>query len=263
MVGSGSLRAYFLIEARAFALRGPLLGLAVGAAMIALTHVAIPRLPDAALFVLERSFAVQGRAALLLLNDHLAIYAALFFGGLAELLRALVAPREERQLELLLAKPVPARTFVIARVAPVLAAVWLAGAVLGAGTAIAIAPVSTPASATSAGALGGAIVVGSASVLLLAALAPVLARSRDGFEALVVSFVAWVAPLLPATAFLYRPDLFEGRGALASAIVAPANLVWHDAALPGLAVVATVVAAAGSALLLALAGRLLARGGVR
>ena len=58
------------------------------------------------------------------------------------------------------------------------------------------------------------------------------------------------------------PDLFEGRTALASALVAPANLVWHDASIPVAAPVITVLAAGGSAVLLAAAGRVLRRTGV-
>jgi hypothetical protein len=262
MVASRSLRLYFTIEARAGALRGPLVGLMAGAAMIAVTHLVVPRLPPTAISVLEKSFAIQGPAALLLINDYLALYAALFFAGFAELLRALVAPREERHLELLLSKPLSPSTFVRARAAPVLAAVGLAAAALGAGLSIAIAPVSSPASATAAGAFGASIVIGSAVVAQLAALSPLLVRSRDGFEALIVGFVVWVAPLLPATAFLYRPDLFEGRPALASALVLPANLIWHDASMPMLALLAMGLAAALAALLLAWAGRVLRRTGV-
>lgn len=262
MTYSTSLRPYFLLEARSFAVRGPLIGLVVGAAMIAITHLAVPRLPEAALTVLEKSFAVRGLPALLLLNDYLALYTALFFGAFAELLRALAAPREERQLELLLSKPVPAPVFVLARAVPVLGATWLVGAVLGGGTALAIAPIATPESATAAGAFGGSVVVASMTVFLLAALTVSLVRSRDGFEALVIGFAAWILPLLPSTAFLYRPDLFEGRAALSSALVAPANLVWHDASMPVAAPVITVLAAGGAAVLLAAAGRVLRRVGV-
>lgn len=258
---SPSLRPYLWLEARAFALRGPLVGLLAGAAMIGATHAAVPRLPASALSVLEASFHVRGTAALLLLNDYLALYTALFFGGFAELSRALAAPREERQLEILLAKPVPAPVLVAARAAPVLAMTWLAGAALGGAVALAIRPVGSPGSATAAGALGGAVVLASFTVALLAALTPLLVRSRDGFEALVLGFVAWVAPLMPSTAFLYRPDLFEGRGALATALVAPANLVWLDASLPAAAPLTTAVAAALAAALIRLAGGVLRRTG--
>lgn len=262
MISTGSLRPYFVLEARAFALRGPVVGLVAGAAMIVVTHLAVPRLPPAALEVLEKSFAIQGLPALLLLNDYLALYTALFFGGFAELLRALAAPREERQLELLLSKPVPAPLFVLARTVPVLAAIWLVGAALGGATALAILPVSSPASATSAGGFGASVVVASITVLVLAALTPLLVRSRDGFEALVIGFVAWIVPLLPSTAFLYRPDLFEGRPTLASALVAPANLVWHDASMLAAAPVITLLCAGVTAVLLAMAGRVLRRTGV-
>lgn len=262
MATTPSLRLYFLIEARAGVLRGPLVGLVAGAAMIAVTHVLVPRLPPAALSVLEKSFAIQGPAALLLLNDYLAIYAALFFAGFAELLRALVAPREERHLELLLTKPISPSTLVRARTLPVLAAVALAAVVLGVGLALAIAPLSAPASATAAGALGGSLLLGAATVVLLAALTPLLVRSRDGFEALVLGFVIWTLPLLPATAFLYRPDLFAGRSALASALVLPANLIWHDAELPRLGLLAMAGAAGLSFVLLTWAGARLRRIGV-
>lgn len=261
MGSSISLRPYLVLEARAFAVRGPLVGLVTGAAMIAVTHLAVPRLPQAALTVLEKSFAIQGMPALLLLNDYLALYAALFFGAFAELSRALAAPREERQLELLLSKPVPAPLFVLARSVPVLVATWLVGALLGVATAIAIAPIESSASATAAGALGGSVITASVTVLLLAALTPLLVRSRDGFEALVIGFTAWILPLLPSTAFLYRPDLFEGKKALASALVAPANLVWYDGSMLAAAPVITLICAALGAMFLAAAGRVLRRTG--
>ena len=257
-----SLSLYFLIEARAGVLRGPLVGLLAGAAMIAATHLLVPRLPQTAISVLEKSFVIKGPAALLLLNDYLAIYAALFFAGFAELLRALVAPREERQLELLLSKPISPSTLVRARAVPVLVAVGFGAVALGASLALAIAPISSPASATAAGAFGGALLLGAVTVVLLAALTPLLVQSRDGFEALVVGFIVWTLPLLPSTAFLYRPDLFAGRPALASALVAPANLIWHDAAMPVLGLIAMGGAAGLSVCLLAWAGAILRRIGV-
>lgn len=257
-----SLRLYFFMEARAGVLRGPLIGLLAAAVLIVATHVAVPRLPAAAVSVLEKSFAIQGPAALLLLNDYLAIYAALFFAGFAELLRALVAPREERQLELLLAKPIAPATLVRARAAPVLAAIALAAVVLGAGLALAIAPLSAGSAATAAGAMGGAALIGAFTVVLLAALTPLLVHSRDGFESLVLGFIVWTVPLLPTTVFLYRPDLFVGRSALATALVLPANLIWLDAMTPVLGSIALASAAAISLLLLGWAGEKLRRTGV-
>ncbi|MEZ4299224.1 MAG: hypothetical protein R3B70_30015 [Polyangiaceae bacterium] len=256
MSRAGSLRLYFQMEARSFALRGPVVALVAGAILTALSHALVPRLPQAALEVMEKSFRIRGVPEILLMHDYLVIQVVLFFGGLAELLRALVAPREERHLSLLLSKPVPAEVLVRARVVPVLVAVWLAGGVLGIGATFALAPWMSESSLRPAGVLGGAVVLGSLTVALLALLVPLLVRMRDGFDALIASFALWIVPLMPMTAYLYRPDLFEGRAALAQGTVLPVNLAWAQASMPVTAVLATAAAAGVAAIVLRVGARI-------
>jgi len=188
----------------------------------------MPLVPAAAIQLLERAFLLRGMGAVTLMNDYLAVYTVLFFAGLGQLNRAVITPREQRQLELLLSKPIRRTDFLAARCQPVLLATALLGVALGVACALAAAPYAGQ-DVTPLGAFGATLVILALVLMELALLNVVFLLLRDGFQALLVAFVVWVLPLIGTSVFIYRPDVFEGHPLATQLLVMPANLVWLDA----------------------------------
>ncbi|WP_437906609.1 hypothetical protein WME95_01405 [Sorangium sp. So ce327] len=256
---AASLRGYFALEARRAPRRTSLVAAAAGVLVVLGSHALIVRLPAQVIRFLEQAFAIEGMAAVLLINDLLAAYFVAYFVALAGLVDATVTAREERRLELLLAKPIRARVFLAARTAPSLLAGAAAGVVVAASTALAVAPhIGASDMISAAGALGAGLFLVALSIALLSALLPLLARMRDGFLALLVASGAWIAPLMPTAAFIYRPDAFEAHEGLRRATVL-ASLLWSDATSAWLGPVALAIAIPLAAISIAASGVLLER----
>lgn len=257
-----SLRAYFLAEARAASWRAAAATAGGGVVAVLGTHLVLPLLPARAIRFLEQAFLIRGMASVLVINDLLAVYFVAYFVGLIGLIEATVAAREGRRLEILLAKPVAARTLLGARVGPVLALSAAAGGAVAGTTAAAVGPWVAPGDMVSVtGALGGCLCLVSLALALLSALLPLLVRMRESFHALLVASVAWLVTVMPAAALIYRPDLFASRRALRDAVVF-ITLVWHDATAAWLGPASLVLATAVCAAMIVVAGRLLERADV-
>jgi hypothetical protein len=262
MAASASLRHFFVVEARHTPWRAPLAMAVWGVLAVPGTHALIERLPPRAIRFMELAFRVEGMAAVLLVNDLVAVYMAVFFAGMTGLLSTVVAARETSRLEILLAKPVVARTLLAARVWPVLGTAAAAGLVVAATTAVTIQPYIVPGDQVSvAGAFGGSVFLIAFAVVLLAALVPAFVRMRDGFYAFLVGSAVWIGPVLPSAVLIYRPDLYEGQELLRS-IVVLATLVWNDERSAWMGPLALALAPLCCAALVALAGRILERTGV-
>jgi len=263
MTTTGSLRDYYLLEARHMPRRAPIAAAIIGGVGVLATHAILVRFPARALHFLELSFDIRGMASILLINDLMAAYFAPFFVGLAGLLGAVVAAREEDQLELLLAKPIHARVLLAARVWPILGAAAASGLAVSLVTAVALVPYLAPGDRVSfAGALGGGLLLTAFALLLLAMLLPLLVRMRDAFHALLVGSLVWLAPLMPSAVLIYRPDVYEVHTSLRSTIVLP-TLLWHDATSAWLGPAALVLVLPLCALLVRIAGRVLERSDTR
>jgi hypothetical protein len=254
------LRDYFILEAR-HTLRQAPLAMAIGCVLAILgTHEMLVRFPGNVLRFLERAFAVEGIAAVLLVNDLVAAYFATFFVGITGLLERIVASREEHRLEILLAKPIPPRTFLAARVGPILASAATVGVLVSFTTALAIRPylAAQDDMVTTAGAFGGSLFLVALALVLLAALVPLLVTLNDSFHGLLVASVVWVTPVIPAAFFIYRPDLFEHHELVRSTLVL-ATLVWHAETSAWLGPIALALAPLACGALVMLGGRLLER----
>ncbi len=259
MTGTSSLRDYFVLEARHTPRRAPIAAAIWGVVAVLGTHALLVRFPERALRFLEQAFDIRGMAAVLIVNDLLASYFASYFVGLSGLLGVLVAAREEGRLELLLAKPIHARVLLAARVGPVLVTAAASGVIISIVMGLAIMPYLAPGDMVSAaGALGGGLFLTALAVALLSLLLPLLVRMRDGFHALLVGMLVWLVPVMPAAAFIYRPDFFEAHETLRSTIVLP-TLVWNDATSAWLGPAALVLVAPLCVAFVALAGRVLER----
>lgn len=259
-----TLRRYRLLEARHALGAVPLVSLLVGIAVVFLTAMLIPLLPAAVNSFMERAFLIRGLGAVILVNEYAGIYFMAFFGGAAGLLRALVEPRENRSLELLLSKPISRRAFLMARVGPVLLSSMAVGAEMSLLTGLAVRPFTGEGSSVSvAGAIGSGLVFTALAVLLLCVLVIPLLLVRDAFQGLLIAFLMWMVPLIPTVLLLYRPDLYEGRERLRDVLVLGPNLVWFDASVPSLTALALAVAFVGSWGALALGTRVFERAELR
>jgi ABC-type Na+ efflux pump permease subunit len=261
MTGFPGTREYRRIEFRLGPWRVALWMIAGGIGGIVLTHSLLPRLPQLAISFLQQGFHLQDMPAVLLFNDIVTVYFAAFFTGISALLQVTVALREERQLELLPAKPVRASEILAARTCPVFAATLLAGVAVSIGCVIAIAPYATNAGVTSVGAFSAGVVLTALVLVQLAALNVVFVRLHDRFHALLIACFVWLLPLMPTATFLYRPDLFEGHDRLTSYVVL-ASLIWNDAHLFWFGPASLVFAAIACILLVHAGGALLKSTGV-
>jgi hypothetical protein len=261
MTGFPSTREYRRLEFRHAPWRVALWMAAGGIGGVLLTHSILPRLPHLAISFLQQGFRLQDMPAVLLFNDIVAVYFAAFFMGISALLQAVVALREERHLELLLAKPVRATEILAARTYPVFAATLLVGIAVSIGCVVAMAPYAANTGVTSTGAFSAGVVLTALVLVQLAALNVVFVRLHDRFHALLIACFVWLLPLMPAAAFLYRPDLFEGHDRVASYVVL-ASLIWNDAHLHWLGLASLGFAAIACVSLVRVAGVLLNNTGI-
>ena len=260
---TGSLRDYFVLEARHAPRRAPVGVALAGVLGVVLGHLLIPRMPEGAIAFMELGMRIEGMAAVLLANDLVAIYFAAFFVGAAGLLETVGAAREENRLEILLAKPLRASTLLAARTAPVLASSAAVGGVVSVATSIAVLPhLDASATVTIAGSLGAGVFLTALALVELALLEIVLVRMRDGFQALLVASALWFVAMIPAATLIYRPDALDAHPGLADAIAIP-SMLWHDATSAWLGPLALVLAVPIAAVLVVIAAWRLETGDAR
>ena len=244
---------HLLREWRFTAQRTPLIMVLVGLASVLFNHLVLPLFPDRVIEFMERGFRLEDLSGVLALNDLMAVYFPTFFLGLTSSLEAVILPREEHGLELLLAKPVPAADFVGARTVLTLASMAAVGTTISFAAAVAIAVNGVGASVTPIGTLGGGLTLTGLALVLVAALAIPFVLIRDPFQGLLIASALWLSTSIPTAVLLYRPDLYEGRVALANLVVMP-SLLWHDATIAWLGPLLFAAALAISLLLVRVAG---------
>lgn len=229
--------------------------LALGVAVAVVDAVITPLLPAFALDFLRTSLRLSSLADLILVNDYLGLYFIVFFAGAFELLRVYVGPAESRELDLYLAKPIGRAHFIAARSAPALASTVALGAGLTVANAVtlklwlgdvALLPI-----------IAAGVAITAACLALLALLDLVFLRLREVEHAVLLAFVVGVAPLLPTSVLIYRPDVF---GAELPALVGfPASLLWGGGMSLGTAIAGLLGAVLLAVALVLLAGRRLDR----
>jgi hypothetical protein len=252
-----SLSEYRRAEARHAPRRLSLYCGLAGVVAIVGCQLLLPRMPAQVIEFMRIAFRLDDLGGVVLFNDYAGIYFCAFFAGMFGLLGVVVGPREERQLELLLCKPVPAAEFLAARTWPVLISTMQVGAALAAACAAATLPYPG-ASVSAAGAFGAGLAMTAVVLLQMTALSVVFVRVSESMNAVLLALLVALAPMMPTAVFLYRPDLFVGHEDLAAVIVL-ANLVWYDATLVWLGPALLLVALAVAALGVRAGGRLLAR----
>lgn len=252
------LRDHLAREWRHAPRRAPAAMILVGLAAVAFDHLLLPRFPATVIDFMRLGFRLDDLAGVLVLNDLMGVYFPTFFVGLTGSLAVVLGAREERRLELLLAKPIPADVFVAVRALPVLCTTAGVGLAVSAGVAVAVAlQPQHGASVTPLAALGAGLALTALAVLLIAGLQLPFVRLRDPFTGLLVACLAWLATVMPTAVLLYRPDVFAGRDVLL-ALTLP-GLLWHAATIAWLGPLLLLLALPLAALLARAAGALLAR----
>lgn len=229
---------------------------ALGVAILVVDSLLFPVMPSLVNDFMIRAFHLSSLTDVVLLNDYMAIYMVLYLAGAFGLIRVFIGPAEEGELDLYLTKPVTRTQYILARALPTLGLVAAGGAGLTVTTVAVVAAFQgalDPAPVVAAGAILTAVVLA-----LLALLNLVYLYLREVDHAILVAFVVGIAPLLPGSVFLYRPDVIADPR-VAALIVLPANLLWAPARLPAVAAAVSAAALALGALLVALAARRLTR----
>lgn len=253
----GSLWSFRWYEARRVIGARTALALAIGIALLLATQLAIPALPRMAKEVLERAFGLEGMASLLLLNDHLAVYVTLALFAQIELSRVVIVPMEERQLALLLSKPITVPELFFTRALPVLVAQGILGVVLtSCERALVAGSLGAQAQVSSAGVWAGGVIVTAMSIVVasLALVVQVLASERE--RGMLAGAVLVFGPLVGSAVLAYRPDVYVGRPLLRLLTTFPGSLCLHDASLAAIAPWFVLGALATSALSITLAARI-------
>jgi ABC-type Na+ efflux pump permease subunit len=254
-----SLRRYRLLEARYSLGWATPIGVFLGVLMVVICNVLVPLLPATAIGLLERAMLLRGVGAVTLVNDYMGVYFISYFIGVSGLLRALVEPREQRSLEVLLSKPLPYPIFLEARVTPVLLSAAVVGGVISLAQGVAAMTFLHEGAVSIAGAVSSGLALTALSVTLLSVIVAPLLRVRDTFQGLVLAFAVWMVTVLPGVALIYRPDVYVGHEHVRDLVVVPGNMIWFDAYMPAVALVLLAVALVASRLALTLGARVLER----
>lgn len=229
--------------------------LALGVAVAVVDAAVTPRLPALAQGFLRDSLRLSSMADLILVNDYLGLYFVVFFAGAFELLRVYVGPAESRELDLYLAKPIGRARFIAARSAPALLSTLALGGGITVANAVtlrlwlgdvALAPI-----------VAAGVVITAACLALLALLDLVFLRLREVEHAVLLAFVVGVAPLMPTSVLIYRPDLFPAE--LPALVGFPASLLWRGGMSFGTACFGLLAALLLAVVMVMLAGRRLDR----
>jgi ABC-2 type transport system permease protein len=250
-------RALLLEEARYAVRRSHVVALAVLALVGLFDALVLPLLPESIYRFFTRVFHLSGWAEIVLVNDYVGVVTVLYWVGIFDVLRVLVVPREEHYLDLLLSKPLDRSAYLLARLIPALAVTALMGVVAAALHGLS-AVVFVDGVDVGAFAGASAILIGwTVSTLAIAGF--ITMSMRDSYYAIGAAFVPWFLMLVPATVYMYRPDVFMAAPGLADRLAFPVNLLWNDAFVARwggpIAVALFLLAAA----IVALAGRRLSR----
>lgn len=185
----------------------------------------LPLWPESVFRFFVRVFHLPGWSEIVFANDVTGLFFFLYWVGIFDLLKVYVVPAEERYLDILMSKPLRLRTYLLAKLIPVLLTTAGIG-VFGSMVNIAALAAAGLAYDFPAGAASSAVVI--AWVILLVALVNLLILgARDSYTALLIAFVPQFLALFPGMLYLYRPDLFAEAPAVRDILVFPMNLVWY------------------------------------
>jgi hypothetical protein len=253
------LSDYSKREARAaFRLYHPIVLSVCMAGSVGLSFL-LPGMPATIYRFFRKVFAMNNWTEIILINDFMGVFFALYWVGVIDLLRVYTLPKEEGYLELLLSKPLGRTQYLFARALPAFGMIAAMGIILSFFLPLKIALINGSADLHLFGVLCAGFVTTAYALMLLALLNLVFLFSSETYYATLLAFILFALVALPGSIFMYRPDVFQGHAALRDLIVFPCNLLWRGESLPKITPALMFSAAAVSAILLAGGGRRLRR----
>lgn len=219
------LQTYRWMEARAALRTQHLLALPLGLLLGVLSSFLMPAMPPMVLKVFGTMFQAKTWTDSILLNDYLAFFVILYWLGIFDLLRIYIVPAEERYLDVLLSKPLTRTQYLMARVWPTFAVLLALGVLLVVGYWVKIALINGLSELNTLAYFSASAIVVSFTLFVLSIVMFAFMFFDETYNALVVACAACILPLLPASMYMYRPDVFTSA-VLKYTVVFPANLLW-------------------------------------
>ena len=225
--------------------------LAVGLIGPVVTSFLLPSMPESIHRFFKKVFVLNNWTEVILMNDFLGLFSALFWVGVIDLLRVYVLPKEEGYLELLFSKPLGRTEYLFAKVLPAFGVVAGLGAIMTLFLPLKIALINGTADLHLVGVVCAGVVTTMLVLTLLALLNLVFLFARETYYAVLLAFFIFALVVLPIGLFMYRPDVFQDRPVVRHLTVFPGNLLWLNEGLPGITPIIALAAATLSVLLLA------------
>jgi ABC-type transport system involved in multi-copper enzyme maturation permease subunit len=218
------------------------------------TSFLLPSMPESIYRFFKKVFVLSNWTEVILMNDLLGLFSALFWIGVIDLLRVYVLPKEEGYLELLLSKPLGRTEYLFAKILPAFGVIAGLGVVLSLFLPLKIALINGTADLHLVSVVCAGVVTTLLALTLLALLNLVFLYARETYYAVLLAFVVFALVVLPVGIFMYRPDVFQDRSVLRHLTVFPGNLLWLNEGLPSITPMIVLAAATANLLLLAWGG---------
>jgi ABC-type transport system involved in multi-copper enzyme maturation permease subunit len=228
--------------------------LAVGLIGPVVTSFLLPSMPESIYRFFKKVFVLSNWTEVILMNDLLGLFSALFWVGVIDLLRVYVLPQEEGYIELLFSKPLGRAEYLFAKVLPAFGVVAGLGVIMSLFLPLKIALINGASDLHLIGVVCACVVTVSLALTLLALLNLVFLFARETYYAVLLAFFIYALVVLPIALFMYRPDVFQDRPVLRNLVVFPGNLLWLNEGLPNITPIIALTGATLSMLLLTWGG---------
>jgi hypothetical protein len=185
----------------------------------------MPTLPESISRFFARVMGLEGWPAIVVANDFTGLFFFVYWLGVFDVLTIHVVPLEERYLDILLSKPLTRRSYMAAKLLPILLVTTAIGVITAAVHWLALPAAGLPYD-PSAYAGAAAVIIGW-TVCLIALVNLLILQARDTSSALLIAFIPAIASMFPGMIYMYRPDVFAGVPAVRDVVVFPMNLMWY------------------------------------
>ena len=219
---TGSFKTFLLAESlKAFRLRHVLSLIGLTLMGVILTFW-LPAFPESVFRFFSRVLDLPSWPQIIIANFLAGLLFFIFWIGVADVIAIFVIPREQRYLDMLLAKPLKRREYILARLLPIMCVLLFIGVMASTvqWVAMSVSRFSYPADAYA----GAAAVTIAWAVFLVVTANLLIMRSRDTFIALMLAFIPSIISIFPGMFYIYRPDIYSA--AARNFLVFPVNLIW-------------------------------------
>ena len=219
---TGLFKTFLLAEClKAFRLRHvlSLIGLALMGVILTFW---LPAFPESVFRFFSRVLNLPSWPQIIIANFLAGLLFSIFWIGVADVLAIFVIPREQRYLDMWLAKPLKRREYMLARLLPIMCVLLFIGVIASIvqWVSMSVSPFSYPPDAYA----GAAAVTIAWAVFLVVTANLLIMRSRDTFIALMLAFIPSIISIFPGMFYIYRPDIYSA--AARNFLVFPVNLIW-------------------------------------